>query len=217
MGLRFPPPWFSPRRPPFGGAPFECGSSAGGKTHPRSLTSFVHWGQPHGGHFRLWCRRPSGPPAEISPPLTEHPRSPAVLRGPVARPPAVRVPHGSRASTVAAVHARPSANRSRRLRAWPASLSLAPPGGHWVYAPFAAGRLVRAVTDSAGHIPRQPWGPRSARQFSRRENPSLALRMRCAIGLGCASIRSRPVSGPGRKWGLGKRCAERGGAAATGG
>ena len=54
-GPRFPPPGFSPRRPPFpglrplgcghasgrkrppGGAPFECGSSAGGQTHPRSV------------------------------------------------------------------------------------------------------------------------------------------------------------------------------------
>ena len=127
--LRFPRLGFPPA-PPFRGSPFLLRFIGRWKTHPRSLTSFVHWGQPHGGHFRLWCRRPSGPPAEISPPLTEHPRPPAVLRGPVARTPAVRVPHGSRASTVAAVHARPSANRSRRLRAWPASLIFAPPCGH---------------------------------------------------------------------------------------
>ena len=58
-GLRFPPPGFPPRSPPFRGAPFLCGSSTGGKTHPRSFASLSHWGQPHGGHFRFFCRRPS--------------------------------------------------------------------------------------------------------------------------------------------------------------
>ena len=94
-GLRFPPPGFSPRRPPFEGAPFRVRIIGLGQTHPRSLAALVHWGQPHGGHFRLLCRRPSafakamadtvGSPAEISPPLVEHPHPPAVLRGPVAR------------------------------------------------------------------------------------------------------------------------------------
>ena len=129
-GCGFPRLGFPPGAP-LSEAPLSSADHRpGGKPIPVRSLALPHWGQPHGGHFRLECRRPPGPPAEISPPLTEHPRPPAVLRGPVARTPAVRVPHGSRASTVAAVHARPSANRSRRLRAWPASLSLAPPCGH---------------------------------------------------------------------------------------
>ena len=96
------PALVSPPAPPFRRRPlFSADHRPGGKPIPVRSLALPRWGQPHGGHFRLWCRRPSGPPAEISPPLTEHPRPPAVLRGPVARTPAVRVPHGSRASTVA--------------------------------------------------------------------------------------------------------------------
>ena len=101
VGCGFPRLGFPPGAP-LSEAPLSSADHRpGGKPIPVRSLALPRWGQPHGGHFRLWCRRPSGPPAEISPPLTEHPRPPAVLRGPVARPPAVRVPHGSRASTVA--------------------------------------------------------------------------------------------------------------------
>ena len=86
-GLRFPPPGFSPRRPPFGGAPFPSADHRpGGKPIlVHSLHSFTG-GNRTAAIFVCLGRRPSGPPAEISPPLTEHPRPPAVLRGPVAGP-----------------------------------------------------------------------------------------------------------------------------------
>ena len=59
-GAAVSPAWVFPPAPPFRRRPLsECGSSAGGQTHPRSLAALVHWGQPHGGHFRLLCRRPS--------------------------------------------------------------------------------------------------------------------------------------------------------------
>ena len=103
-GCGFPRLGFPPGAP-LSEAPLSSADHRpGGKPIPVRSLALPHWGQPHGGHFRLWCRRPSGPPAEISPPLTEHPRPPAVLRGPVARTPTVRVPHGSRASVVAAGH-----------------------------------------------------------------------------------------------------------------
>ena len=44
-------------RPP-GGAPFECGSSAGGKPIPVHSLTLPHWGQPHGGQFCPFFRRP---------------------------------------------------------------------------------------------------------------------------------------------------------------
>jgi len=60
-GCGFPRLGFPPGAP-LSEAPLSvCGSSAGGQTHPRSLTSFVHWGQPRGGQFRSLCRRPAGP------------------------------------------------------------------------------------------------------------------------------------------------------------
>lgn len=103
-----PPLWRRPFRVRIigrGGTPSPFGrlrSLTGGN---RTAAIFVCLCRRPSAFARLW-RTQSGPPAEISPPLTEHPRSPAVLRGPVARTPAVRVPHGSRACTVAAVPAR---------------------------------------------------------------------------------------------------------------
>ena len=79
--LRFPPPWFSPRRPPFGGAPFPSADHRpGGKPIlVHSLHSFTG-GNRTAAIFVCLGRRPSGPPAEISPPLTEHSRLPARMR-----------------------------------------------------------------------------------------------------------------------------------------
>ena len=66
-GLRFPPPWFSPRRPLFGGAPFLCGSSAGGQTHPRSVAGAPSLGATARRPFSLRAPPPFGSPRLKSP------------------------------------------------------------------------------------------------------------------------------------------------------
>ena len=83
-GAAVSPAWVFPPAPPFRRRPLSSADHRpGGKPIPVRSLALPRWGQPHGGQFRFFCRRPSGPPAEISPPLTEPPRPPAVLRGPI--------------------------------------------------------------------------------------------------------------------------------------
>ena len=50
-GAAVSPALVFPPAPPFRRRPLFMRIIGRGKTHPRSLTSFVHWGQPHGGQF----------------------------------------------------------------------------------------------------------------------------------------------------------------------
>jgi hypothetical protein len=155
-GCGFPRLGFPPGAPFSEAPPFQRGSSAGGQTHPRSVAGAPSLGATARRPFPFRAPPPfgwgrgGGRGGRGGPPGPR--RRAGGGRGAAGGTRPARLPR----SAAAAVHARPSANKSRRLRAWPASLIFAPSCGHWVYAPFAAGRLARAFAGLGGCRRRVP-------------------------------------------------------------
>jgi len=114
-GAAFSPALVFPPAPPFPRPPlFFADHWQGGQPIPVSVVSLP----PLGAN----TRRPfsfSGPPPFGSPPLTEHPLAPAVLRGRIARSQRLAHEPHRKGSVDSAGHARTSCGRAARIRALP--------------------------------------------------------------------------------------------------
>ena len=196
-----------PPAPPFRRRPFSSADHRpGGKPIPvRSLRSLAG-GNRTAAIFVYGAAAWKVPPPEIPPPLMNTPVPPQSCGGRSHTPQTRRGSHCSGASVVVAVHARPSANRSRRLRAWPAPIDL-----RAVLRPFR-----RSAEFAAGRLAFVPRGTRRARplESSRPVTSGCGCAARSVAVPGMARrVRVRFVSKPNSCRGLWKtkRC-ERGGA-----
>ena len=217
-GLRFPPPWFSPRRPPFGGAPFPSADHRpGGKPIPvHSLRSFTG-GNRTAAIFVFFAAALRVPPPEIPrrslntpvPPQSCGGRSRVRRRSASRTAPALRGLRSPAPVVLSFVESCPAPS---------ASLSLAPPCGHFVATPnsppVGLAGLSRTLPGTFRASPGN-LASRGTRRARLRESAPVTSGCGCAArsvaGPGTARrLRVRFVSKPGSLRGLWKtKCCER--------